>query len=292
MGYVDTGKFIFNTQSTYGNRDAYLKSQYDFVLRNALVAEKICDVNRSDVKRIQNPYGSQPTATIQAVAGTYSVTAWTVTDDALTVTDEVIYAEHIFAHEDFFAVFDIATSRLDNMMYAVAYGVDYFVLNNLCEDGTGTYTTPAGGFTTAANINTIMANLSSKVAGYDTQFGTFLVIENTDLVGFMVAGATNGFSMADAVLKNGKVTSWMGTDVFVVRSGTFADATIGTTTVTNAGHRVFGVNKSSTYASPRGINYEEKSVSGKTGKEVVVFGLVGFKLWNQKKALTIDITLA
>ena len=292
MGYVDTGKFIFNTQSTYGNRDAYLKSQYDFVLRNALISEKICDVNRSDVKRIQNPYGSQPTATIQAVAGTYSVTAWTVTDDALTVTDEVIYAEHIFAHEDFFAVFDIAASRLDNMMYAVAYGVDYFVLNNLCEDGTGTYTTPAGGFTTAANINTIMANLSSKVAGYDTQFGTFLVIENTDLVGFMVAGATNGFSMADAVLKNGKVTSWMGTDVFVVRSGTFADATIGTTTVTNAGHRVFGVNKSSTYASPRGINYEEKSVSGKTGKEVVVFGLVGFKLWNQKKALTIDITLA
>lgn len=278
--------------STYGNRDAYLKSQYDFVLRNALIAEKICDVNRSDVKRIQNPYGSQPTAAIQAVAGTYSVTAWTVTDDALTVTDEVIYAEHIFAHEDFFAVFDIAASRLDNMMYAVAYGIDYFVLNNLCEDGTGTYTTPAGGFTTAANINTIMANLSSKVAGYDTQFGTFLVIENTDLVGFMVAGATNGFSMADAVLKNGKVTSWMGTDVYVVRSGTFADATIGTTTVTNAGHRVFGVNKSSTYASPRGINYEEKSVSGKTGKEVVVFGLVGFKLWNQKKALTIDITLA
>lgn len=283
---------MFNTQSTYGNRDAYLKSQYDFVLRNALIAEKICDVNRSDVKRIQNPYGSQPTATIQAVAGTYSVSAWTVTDDALTVTDEVIYAEHIFAHEDFFAVFDIAASRLDNMMYAVAYGIDYFVLNNLCEDGTGTYTTPAGGFTTAANINTIMANLSSKVAGYDTQFGTFLVIENTDLVGFMVAGATNGFSMADSVLKNGKVTSWMGTDVYVVRSGTFADATIGTTTVTNAGHRVFGVNKSSTYASPRGINYEEKSVSGKTGKEVVVFGLIGFKLWNQKKALTIDITLA
>jgi len=163
---------MFNTQSTYGNRDAYLKSQYDYVLRNALVCEKICDVNRSDVKRIQNPYGSQPTATVQAVAGTYSVTAWTVTDDALTVTDEVIYAEHIFAHEDFFAVFDIASSRLDNMMYAVAYGIDYFVLNNLCEDGTGTYTTPAGGFTTSSNINTIMANLSSKVAGYDTTFYT------------------------------------------------------------------------------------------------------------------------
>lgn len=261
-------------------------------MRNALVAEKICSVDNSDAKRIQNPYGSQPTATIQAVAGTYSVSAWTVTDDALTVTDEVIYSEQIFAHEDFFAVFDIAASRLDNMMYAVAFGVDKFVLNNLCEDGSGTYTTPAGGFTTAANVNTIMANLASKVAGYENMYGTFLVIENTDLVGFMVAGATNGFSMADAVLRNGKVTSWMGTDIYVVRTGTFVDATLGTTTVTNAGHRVFGANKVATYASPRGMNYEEKSVSGKTGKEIVVFCLVGFKLWAQKASLIVDITLS
>jgi hypothetical protein len=281
-----------NTMSTYGNRDKYFQSQYEIVLRNALVCEKICMVDNSDAKRIQNPYGNQPTATVQAVAGTYTVTAWTVTDDALTVTDEVIFAEHVFAHEDFFAVFDIAASRLDNLMYSVAYGVDKFVLNNLCEDGTGTYTTPAGGFTTAANVNTIMANLNSKVAGYETTYGTFLVIENTDLVGFLVAGATNGFSMADAVLKNGLVTNWFGTDIYVVRSGTFVDATIGTTTVTNAGHRVFGVNKVATYASPRGMQYEEKSVSLKTGKEIVVYCLVGFKLWAQKAGLIVDITIA
>lgn len=282
-----------NTMSTYGNRDKYFQSQYDIVLRNALVAEKICDVDNSDAKRIQNPYGSQPTATIQAVAGTYSVSAWTVTDDALTVTDEVIYSEHVYAHEDFFAVFDIAASRLDNMMYAVAFGVDKFVINNLCEDGTGAYTTPAGGFTTASNINTIMGNLQSKVAGYqDAYKGTFLVIENTDLVGFAIAGATNGFSMADSVLNNGFMNNWMGTDIYVVRSGLFVDATIGTTTVTNAGHRVFGVKGVATYASPRGMNYEEKPVTGKTGKEIVVFALVGFKLWAQKAGLVVDITLA
>mgnify|MGYP006314237185 FL=1 len=281
-----------STMSTYGNRDKYFQPQYETVLRNALVCEKICMVDNSDAKRIQNPYGNQPTATVQAVAGTYTVTAWTVTDDALTVTDEVIFAEHVFAHEDFFAVFDIAASRLDNLMYSVAYGVDKFVLNNLCEDGTGTYTTPAGGFTTAANVNTIMANLNSKVAGYETTYGTFLVIENTDLVGFLVAGATNGFSMADAVLKNGLVTNWFGTDIYVVRSGTFVDATIGTTTVTNAGHRVFGVNKVATYASPRGMQYEEKSVTLKTGKEIVVYCLVGFKLWAQKAGLVVDITIA
>ncbi len=257
------------------------------------MCEKICDVNNSDVKRIQNPYGSQPTATIQAVAGTYSVTAWTITDDALTVTDEVIYGEHVFAFEEFFAVFDVSQSRIDNMMYAVAFGIDKFVLNNLCEDATGAYTTPAGGFTTSGNINTIMANLLSKVAGFQEAYkGLFLVIENTDIVGFAIAGATNGFSMADATLKNGFMNNWMGVDIYVVRTGTFVTDTLGSVSVTNAGHRVFGVKNVSTYASPRGMQYEEKGVTGKTGKEICVFGLVGFKLWAQKAGLVVDITLA
>lgn len=285
-----------NTQSTtFGERNEYMQSQYQLVLQNALVCEKICKVDNRDLKRIENPYGSQPTATIQAVAGTYSVTAWTITDDALTVTDEVIYAEHVFAHEEFFAVFAIAQSRIDNMMYAVALGIDQFVLNNLCEDGTGAYTTPAGGFTTAANVNTIMANLQSKVAGFagvDGVNGTFLVIENTDLVGFTIAGATNGFSVADSTLRNGFMNNWMGTDIYVVRSGTFVSASIGSTSVTNAGHRVFGVNGVATYASPRGLQYDEKPVSLKTGREIVVFGLVGFKLWATKVTLVVDITLA
>ena len=250
-------------------------------------------VDNSDEKTIQNPYGSQPTATIQAVAGTYSVTAWTVTDDTLTVTDEVIYAEQIFAHDQFFAVFDIMASRLDNMMYSIAYGIDKYVLNNLVANATGSYTTPAGGFTTGGNINTILGNLLSKVAGFqNVSNGTFLVIENTDLVGFATAGATSGFSVADSVLRNGLMNQWMGTDIYVVRSGTFVTATLGTTSVTNSGHRVFGVKNVASYASPRGLQYDEKGVSGKTGKEVVVYGLVGFKLWQQKRGLVVDITLA
>lgn len=285
-----------NTQSTYGDRDKYFQSQYEIVLRNALVCEKICKVDNSDLKRIQNPYGSQPTATIQAVAGTYSVTAWTITDDALTVTDEVIYAEHVFAHEEFFAVFDVAASRIDNMMYAVAFGIDKFVLNNLCEDATGAYTTPAGGFTASGNINEIFGNLISKVAGFQTDYmsgpGLYVVVENTDLPGIMIAGATNGFNTADAVINNGKVGHWMGVDIYVVRSGTFVTASLGSTSVTNSGHRVFGVKGASTYASPRGLQYEEKPVTGKTGKEIAVFGLVGFKLWTQKAGITVDITLA
>lgn len=282
-----------NTLSTYTGRDKYRKAVIETALRNALVAEKICQVDRSDLKRIQSPYGTQPTAAIQAVAGTYSVSAFTTTDDTLTVDNEVIYGEHVFDFEEVTSNFNLFTSRTEEMAYAVAAGIDKFVVNNLCEDGTGTYTTPAGGFTQAANIITIMSNLISKVAGYSEAYsGLFLVIENTDVVGFAAAQATSGFSYSDAALNNGFLTSFMGVDIYVVRSGTFVDATIGTTTVTNSGHRVFGVKGMATYASPRGVKSSEKGVSGKTGMEVEVHGLVGFKLWTPKAALIVDITLA
>lgn len=263
------------------------------MLRNALVAEKICDVDRSGAKYIHNPYSNQPTAALQAVAGTYSVSAWTTTDDSLTVTDEAIYGEHVFDFEQKMGQFNLMANRMDEMAYAVAFGVDKFVINALTEDATGTYTTPAGGFTTAANINTIMANLVSKVAGYaDAYKGLFLVIENTDLVGFAIAGATNGFSMSDAVLKNGFMNNWMGVDIYVVRAGTFVTATLGSRSdIANDGHRVFGVKGAATYAVGTPC-YEEKGVSGKTGKEIAYGTHFGFKLWTQKAGLVVDITLA
>jgi hypothetical protein len=274
-------------------RNKYFQSQYNIVLRNALVAEKICTVDNSDLKTLQNPYGSQPTATLQAVAGTYTKTAWTVTDDYLTVADEVTYAEQVYAHEEFFAKFDIAQSRIDNMMYAIAFGIDKFVLNKYLDQATGTYTTPTGGFTTGGNIVTIMANLISKVAGYAEAYkGMFLVIENTDLVGFAIAGATTGFNMADSVLKNGFMNSYMGVDIYVIRTGTFVTDTLGTLTATNSGHRLFGIKNTATYASPRGLQYVEKDVTLVTGKEINVFGLVGFNLWVPARGLNVDITLA
>ena len=88
------------------------------------------------------------------------------------------------------------------------------------------------------------------------------------------------------------MNSWMGTDIYLVRTGTFQTATLGTTSVTNLGYRLFGVKNIASYASPRGMQYEEKGVSGKTGKEVVVYAEVGFKLWTQKRSLAVAIKLA
>jgi hypothetical protein len=208
-----------------------------------------------------------PTTVVQALAGTYTPAAYTITDDTLTVTDEFIVAEQIYDFESTLSRFDLFASRTDDMTYSVMAAIDSFVLNNVLEDGTGTYTTPVGGFTTASNINTIMSNLISKVAGYqDVYKGMYLVIENTDVPGFVVAQATNGFSFADAALNNGFMTNYMGVDIYVVRSGLFADATVGTKTYTNSGHRLFGIKGMATYAAPRGVQVDEKGVSGMTVK--------------------------
>lgn len=283
-----------NTIASRVYRDKYRSSTIEALLRGAMVAEAITTVDRSNNKRIQSPYGSTPTVVVQALAGTYTPADFTTTDEALDVTDEFIVAEHIMDFQDMLSNFDLFASRTEQMAFNVAKKIDEFVLNNLCEDGTGTYTTPAGGFTTAANVNVIFSNIVSQLSGYsEGYFGNmYCVLENTDLTGVIQAGATNGFNNSDAVLKNGKVTSWMGVDIYIVRTGTFTDATVGTKTWTNAGHRVAGVKGISTVALPGGVKTDEKMVSGKTGMEVVTYGLVGYKHWFPTLAQTIDITLA
>lgn len=280
-----------NTISTRSYRDKYRQKNLEHALRKMLVAEKVCQVDRSEVKTIQSPYGSAPSTTVQALTGTYSPADFTLTDDALTVNNEFIVSEHIMDFQSLLNNFDLFASRFDEMTYSAATAIDRFVVNNLCEDGTGTYSTPTGGFSTAANVTTIFADLIGKVAGYaQVMGGLFIIVESTDVPGIIKAGATNGFSFSDSVLNNGWFDSLMGVDIYVVRS-VFADETLGTTTYTNAGHRVFGVKGVATYAAPRGLQQDEKGVSGKTGKECVVWGYIGFKLWAPKTDLIVDITI-
>lgn len=286
-----------NTISTKTYRDKYRLANLDKLLRRALISEKVFMVDRSEAKTIQNPYGTQPTATVQAIAGTYSVAAYTTTDDTLTVADEVVVAEHVFDFEQTLTNFDLFANRTDEQGFSLAAAIDKWVLNVICEEANGSYTTPVGGFTTAANINVIISQLLSKVAGFDAQYkGTFLVLENTDLPGVLQAQMTNGFSYADNALNNGFITNYAGVDIYVTRTGLFEDDTqtsdSGTKTWSNAGHRLFGVKNVATYAAPGGVKFEEKAVSGKTGMEVVTYGYIGAKAWVTKYDLLIDITLA
>ena len=290
MNTIGTGTY----SSSY--RAKYFQNTFAAGLRKLLIAEKICTVDRTDSKYIHNPYGTQSTALVQTVAGTYAVTAFTLTDDSLTVTDEFIYSVHVYDFERVMANFDLMAFQVDDVTYAVAAAIDKYVVNEVLANATGTYDTPTGGFTTAANLNVIISNLLSKVAGYESQYkGTFLVLENTDITGVIQSQMASGYSYADAALNNGLLTTIGGVEIFVVRTSTFIDATTssasGSKTWTNSGHRLFGVKGIATYASPRGVQFEEKGVSGKTGKEIVVYGYCGVKVWTPKAGLFVNITI-
>jgi len=281
-----------NTLSTFTARNKYMSANMQEILKASLIAEKICAVDRSDTYTIQNPYGSTPSVSITGLTGTYAVTAFTTTNDALTVDMEVKYGEHIYDFERIISNFNMFAERSDRLSYSVSQKIDYAIVNLLCEAGSGTYSTLSGGFTTASNWNKILSNLLTKWAGYSNIYdGMFLVVEAGDLSGIVEAQMTNGFSFADAALNNGFVKNQAGIDIYVVIDGTFADDTIGTTSVTNSGHRVAGIKRAATYAAPRGVQYDEKKVSGRTGLEIVVWGTFGFKLWTQMAAMVIDITV-
>lgn len=287
---------VTNTDSSTSWRTKFFGPNLQQVLRNSLIAEKICRVDTSGDKLIYNPYSSQTTVEITSLTGTMTPAAYTTTNDTLTVGTEFKAAEHVYAFERVMNNYDMALDRMDNQAYAIKAGIDKYILNLTLEDGTSTYTTPTGGFTVASNIPVIISNLMSKVMGYDFPMdGLYLVIENTDVVGFMQAQLTAGFSYSDKALNNGWMTNYGGVDVYVIRTGTFENATyVGTdtTSITNSGHRLFGVKGVATYAAPQDVVYEEISVSGKTGKECRSYGLFGFKLWTQNAALVVDITLA
>ena len=276
----------------------YRLAKLDTLLRKALVAEKICEVNRTSEKWINSPYGSQPVATVNtSLLGTYTPATFTVTDDTLVVTDEVVVGEHVHGFESALNKFDFIENRRDEQDNAVRTAIDIWVLNELCEGGNATYQTPAGGFTTPANVIPILANLLSKVAGYrNTYAGLYLVVENTDLPGLVQAFGAAGFNTADSWLKNGWIGNQMGIDFYLVRTGTFIDATTtaasGTKTWSNLNHRVFGVKGAAMYAAPRGIEFSQFKRTGYTGYEISTEAYMGFKQWVSTQDLTVDITLA
>lgn len=279
-------------------RHKYFQQALQVALRNSLISEKICNVDHSELKTIENPYITNQTATIQAVAGTYTTTAMTTTEDSLSVADEVWAATHVFDFESRTANFNLVANFLDDLIYSVAFKTDQFVLNKVLDMATGTYSTPAGGFTTAANVAVICANLLSKIGGYQSGVASspFLVVENTDLVGILQTQVASGFSYADSALKNGLVVEYMGIKIYVIRTGTFVTGTLGTLTAANSGHRLFGISNLATFASPRNIQYKEVDVpagtgTGRLGKECVAWALVGAKIWAPHTGLFVDITL-
>lgn len=274
-------------------RKKWMPNLFQEVLHNALTAEKICQVDTSDVKFIENPYHSAGSVTQQATVGTYSVAAFTVTADTLTVSEEFVWSEQVYDFEQVASVADVKGSRMNEAMAQMATSIDKYVLNAIGTDATGTYTTPINGFT-AGNMNQIVGDLIAKVSGFATPLNRmYVVIEQTDVSGVIQAGMANGFNFADKWLNNGWVGNYAGLDFYIVKSGTFVTTTLGSKSVTMSGKRLAGVTGITTYCRPTSrMQWMEKEVSGKTGVELAMVAYCGARVWAQKATLTIRITLA
>lgn len=272
-------------------RIGYAQSKLALGLRTMMVSDKCFDLDTSNSFYFGKPYLTAATAAIAAMAGSYTVSTPVTTDDTLTVTDQVTYAVHLREFEETLARVDLYGSFIDDLTAAVATKADQFVLNKILDGATGTYNTPSGGFA-AANINQIIAELTASVSGYQgVSQGMFLVIENTELAGFIQAGMTNGFNFADATINNGFRGNYGDVDIYVVRAGTYVTTTLGTLTATNLGHRLFGIKKQATYAMPGGTHYDEKKVTTLTGREISCWINVGAKVWAQTASLLVDVTI-
>jgi hypothetical protein len=273
-------------------RIKYAQKKLDLSLKTASVSEKCFKKDTSGAYYISNPYLTAQTATAATMAGTYTVTSATTTDDKLTVTDQVSRGVHLFEFEDTLSRADLFSSFVDDLAAETTLLVDQWVINYMANNAGETYETAAGGFTTPGNINKIIGDLLGKVAGYDpARKGFFLIIENTDVTGFIQAGMSNGFSFADAHLNNGWAGVYGGVDIYVVRTGVFSTSTIGTLSASNSGKRLFGVKDIHTYALPKGVQYQELKTTGKTGKEIGVWANVGAAVWTQKANLLVTITI-
>jgi hypothetical protein len=200
----------------------------------------------------------------------------------LNVTQEIIVSEHIFDFEQTLSYYDLFANRTREMVMSVKDELDVYNLTSMVTAASGFGNTVAvGGAFSAANVIPTLATIAGRFAGYSQSFnGMYLVIENTDLPAFVQAQVANGFNMADAALRNGFLGSYMGIDIYVVRSGQFA-----------AGTRLCGVKKQATFAMPVDWKFEEKQVSGKTGMECVTYGYTGNKMWTNTAALTAQVTL-
>lgn len=287
----------FNTQNSvsFALRHKYFQASLQQAVRNALVSTVVFKQDTSNLKTIENPYiSTDGTATVQAVTGTYTISAMATTEDTLSVTDEVVVPTHVFDFEMKTANFELTATFLDNLSYQVAYNIDKWALNRILSQATGTYTTPAGGFTNSANIGKIAGDLLGKIAGKQSGFASqpFLVVESTDLTGFVQMAINSGYNYADAALNNGFSGNVAGVDVYVITSGTFVTATLGSISVTNSGRRLFGIKNLAVMANPGGFTYEEKPVSLKTGKEIVAYGYVGARVWAPHQTYFVNITLA
>lgn len=248
-------------------------------LESITVAKAISDF-KSGVKYIHNPFPTPGSITTNSpMAGTYTAGAFVSTDDDLVVNREAIYSTHIFDFEATFADYDLAMETFKLAAAKLAEDMDT-ELFTILDAGAANTVTVAGGFA-AGTVISSLAEALGHISGFAQMTnGTYVVIDNTQVAAFVEAGAGNGFSYADAVLRNGMMGQLLGFDIYVVRSGQLP-----------ANVALAGIKKASTTGIGGSIKVEEKGVAGKTGKEMTAINYSRSALWNNNQELVVKFNL-
>jgi hypothetical protein len=185
-------------------------------LHKRLVAKAIATVYTGPDRIVHSNYQSEAEGS-DGTASTYSVTDYELSDDTLTVNRQVHASEHIYSIEKLQTRFDLAMQRAAEASQIVADKIDQYVLN-LPVATAGVSNLDAGVMAGGASNGTAYEVTSSTVDDVTNTVRELLLINNarvekgidwvvtprelTDVTAFM---QNNGFSVADAAIRNGFV---------------------------------------------------------------------------------------
>lgn len=185
-------------------------------LHKRLVAKAIATVYTGPDRIVHSNYQSEADGS-DGTASTYSVTDYELSDDTLTVNRQAHASEHIYLIEELQTRFDLAMERAAEAGQIVADKVDQYVLN-LPVGTSGVSDIDAGVMAGGASNGTSYEVTSSTVDDLTNTIRENLLINNarvdkgidwvitprelTDVTAFM---QNNGFSVADAAIRNGFV---------------------------------------------------------------------------------------
>jgi len=210
-------------------------------LHKRLVAKAVSTVYTGPDRIVHSNYASEAEGS-DGTTSTYSVTDYELADDTLTVNRQAHAAEHIYMIEKLQTRFDLAMERAAEQGQIVADKVDQYILN-LPVSTSGVSDIDAGVMAGGASNGTAYEVTSSTVDDVTNTVREQLLLNNarvdkgidwivtprelTDVTAFM---QNNGFSVADAAIRNGFVGEMFnGMRVFVSNNLTH-DCTLGLAT--------------------------------------------------------------
>jgi hypothetical protein len=238
-------------------------------LDKVLVSKGISEVYTGPDRIIHNPYSSTPVASDGTAATTYSITDYTLTDDTLTVSRRATSAEHIDNIEMLQTRYDLAKDRAERQAYTIADTIDQYMLAlpvsmaGVTDITAGDFAgTPGAAYASSNSVvddiaNFIRTSMMLANSGGGRPFWVISPYEAADIASFT---QNNGFTSADAAIRNGFTgENFGGLDIYV-SNNLYHTTTLGLATTPTDGDTIV-IN---------GVTFTFKTTLGSTAGNVLI----------------------